>query len=84
VKNDTVIIIHHSPYDAQAAWRTVTKLPWKLDGMELIASYVNCLFYIPLLFIVCLILAVSKQCKQLISPQVWDKDGIQILYGTNI
>lgn len=38
-------------------------------------------YYIPFLFLLFLGLLTSRRWQQLLSPQVWDEDGAQILYG---
>jgi hypothetical protein len=49
--------------------------------MKLIDNIVKSRFYIPLIFIVFLILMASRRWLQIISPQVWGEDGTQVLYG---
>ena len=49
--------------------------------MKLIADFAKSRLYIPLLFTIFLSLLSSRRWQQLISPQVWDEDGTQIIYG---
>jgi len=52
-----------------------------IKSKRFIDDIVKSRFYIPLIFIVFLVLLATRRWMQLISPQIWDEDGTQVLYG---
>src|ERR1035437_10473804 len=49
--------------------------------MKRIENIVKSRFYIPLTFSVFVGVLMSRRWWQIVSPQVWDEDGTQVIYG---